>query len=298
MSSHEQYVKQTAAHYTKQRAAEINFQNFVKSNPEAAKAMPSRQLPWEDLFARIRSDAISRRVKVYDAACGFGDIMNKLTASPNPEGLVYFGVDLHGSLDDIERPQNAALVQGDVTKPVGNSGPFDYILCRAAIHHTPDPAGTYRTLAGQLAPGGTIAITAYAKKAPMREAVDDELRRRIIPIENDAALAVANQLTRLGHDLQTCGERITIAADLPFLGIKAGSYSVQSFIYQHFIKCWHNPAFSERHGDLVNFDLYHPPYAYRFELDELKRWPAESELVLTRTASTEAQHYVEAAKPA
>jgi SAM-dependent methyltransferase len=199
MSSHEQYVKQTAAHYTKQWGADLDFQNFVKSNPEAAKAMPSRQLPWEDLFARIRSDASSRRVRVYDAACGFGDIMNKLTASPNPEGLVYFGMDLHGSLDDIERPQNAALIQGDVTKPVGSSGPFDYILCRAAIHHTPNPAETYRTLASQLTPGGTIAITAYAKKAPMREAVDDELRHQIVPMESDVAFAVANQLTRLGR---------------------------------------------------------------------------------------------------
>jgi hypothetical protein len=106
--------------------------------------------------------------------------MNKLTASPNPEGLVYFGMDLHGSLDDIERPPNAALIQGDITKPAGSSDPFDYILCRAAIHHTPDPVATYRTLASQLAFGGVIAITAYAKKAPMREAVDDELRHQII----------------------------------------------------------------------------------------------------------------------
>jgi SAM-dependent methyltransferase len=298
MRSHEQYVKQTAAHYTKRWGADLDFQNFVKSNPEGAKAMPSRQLFWEDLFARIRSDASSRRVKVYDAACGFGDIMNKLTASPNPEGLVYFGMDLHGSLEDIERPQNAALIQGDITKPAGSSGLFDYILCRAAIHRTPDPAATYRIFANQLAPGGAIAITAYAKKAPMREAVDDALRHRIVPMESDAAFAVANQLTRLGRDLQACGDRIAITADLPFLGIKAGSYSVQSFIYQHFIKCWHNPAFSERHYDLVNFDWYHPPYAYRFELDELERWPAESGLILTRTACTEAQHYFEAAKPA
>lgn len=298
MTNYEQYVKQTAAHYTKQWGADLSFQTFVKSNPEAAKAMPSRQLPWEDLFTRIRSDASSRRVKVYDAACGFGDIMNRLTASPNPEGLIYFGMDLHGSLDDIKRPQNATIIQGDITKSAGNSGPFDYILCRAAIHHTPDPAATYRTLASQLASGGVIAITAYAKKAPMREAVDDELRHQIVPMENDAAFAIANQMTKLGQDLQACDDKITITNDLPFLGIKAGSYSVQSFIYQHFMKCWYNSAFSERHCDLVNFDWYHPPYAYRFELDELERWPAECGLVLTHRSSTEAQHYIEAAKPA
>ena len=42
----------------------------------------------------------------------------------------------------------------------------------------------------------------------MREAVDDALRHQIVPMENDAAFAVANQMTRLGRDLQACGDKI------------------------------------------------------------------------------------------
>jgi len=38
------------------------------------------------------------------------------------------------------------------------------------------------------------------------------------------------------------------------------------------MKCWHNRAFSERHCDIVNFDWYHPPYAYRYEAAELRGW--------------------------
>jgi len=60
------------------------------------------------------------------------------------------------------------------------------------------------------------------------------------------------------------------------------------------MKCWHNAAFSERHCDLVNFDWYHPPYAYRYEPDELFSWASVNGLTVTRTASTEAQHYLEA----
>src|SRR6476469_2877461 len=101
---HGEYVAKTANHYTKQWGSDLDFKSFVKANPEAAKVMPARQLPWADLFERIRGEASSRPVRVYDAACGFGDVMNSLTADPNPAGLSYLGVDLHGALDTITRP--------------------------------------------------------------------------------------------------------------------------------------------------------------------------------------------------
>ena len=289
---HDKDSEKTAAHYSKQWGTDLDFKGFVKSNPQAAMLMPARQLPWSELFDRIRTQAVTRLIKVYDAGCGFGDVMNALTAPPNPAALRHLGVDLHDALGTIDYPSNASLRQGDITQPHGDE--FDFIICRAAIHHTPNPPATYRTLVRQLAQGGTLAITAYAKKAPMREAVDDALRSKVVPMDNNAAFAVANQMTKLGRDLQASNATITVTEDLPFLGMKAGAYELQSFIYQHFMKCWHNAAFSEKHCDLVNFDWYHPPYAFRYELDELLDWVHDNGLALVRTASTEAQHYIEA----
>jgi len=65
----------------------------------------------------------------------------------------------------LRHPPNAVLRRGDITRPVDGGGPFDFIICRAAIHHTPDPTLTYRALASQVAPAATLAITAYAKKS-------------------------------------------------------------------------------------------------------------------------------------
>ena len=293
---HKTGVQKTAEHYTKQWGGELDFQSFVKANPEAAKSMPSRQLPWHDLFEQIRARAQGETMRVYDAACGFGDILRALTAAPNPQGLKYLGADIHDSLGIIEKPANAELVQHDISLPLDRK--FEYVVCRAAIHHTPDPRRTFASLVSMLAPGGTLAITAYVKKSPMREAIDDELRGRIVPMPNDEAFATASQFTKLGRDLQAAGGSITIQEDLPFLGIPAGTYKVQEFIYKFFIKCWHNPAFSVQHCDLVNFDWYHPPFAYRYELDELLAWARDEGLELVRHQSTEAQHYVEARRPA
>jgi SAM-dependent methyltransferase len=285
----------TAAHYSKQWGSELDFGSFVKAHPEATRVMPSRQLPWQLLFDRIRTAANLRVTHVYDAACGFGDVLNSLASPDMPRLLRYVGADIHSSLDTIVTPPQATFIQADISAPLfGDQGPFDFIICRAAIHHTPDPRATYRVLAAQLATGGTLAITAYAKKAPMREAVDEELRRRIVPLTNDEAFAVANQFTSLGRDLQELPGTIVIKKDLPFLGIKAGSYGVQEFLYKYFLKCWYNDAFSEKHCDLVNFDWYHPPCAFRFDAGALREWAEENGLCITREASTEAQHYLEA----
>jgi SAM-dependent methyltransferase len=291
-------ILRTAEHYSKQWGAELGFGSFVKANPEAARVMPSRQLPWDLLFDRIRTTANLQVTRVYDAACGFGDVLNSLSNPDMPRFLHYVGADIHGSLNTIVRPPRATFVQADICAPlVGDHGPFDFIICRAAIHHTRDPRATYRVLAAQLATGGTLAITAYAKKAPMREAVDEELRRRVVPLTNDEAFAVANQFTSLGRDLQALPGTIVISKDLPFLGIKAGSYKVQEFLYKYFLKCWYNVAFSEEHCDLVNFDWYHPPYAFRFDAGNLREWAEDDGLCITREASTEAQHYLEAFRP-
>lgn len=250
-------------------------------------------MPWAALFYHIRSESLERTVTVYDAACGFGDILNQLTAAPLPKGLRYVGADIHNALGDIAYPSVATLTQWDITQPLPGAHKFDFIVCRAAIHHTPDPEATFKVLVEQLKPGGTIAITAYARKGPMREATDDALRSKIVPMSNDEAFEIANQLTNFGRDLKASNGTVVISADIPFLGIKSGTYYLQAFIYSHFIKCWFNPAFSEKHCDLINFDWYHPPYAYRYDVEDLRRWAMENSLTVVKEASTEAQHYMQ-----
>lgn len=287
----------TSRHYTKQWGKELNYGEFVTQNPKAAMAMPGRQLPWGDLIKQVREKAIHQTIRVYDAGCGFGDIMKQLFADPIPTKLDYLGADIHDALKDISWPVGASFKQWNMAQPLEGNQKFDFIFCRAALHHTPNPYESYETLANQLAKGGLLAVSVYAKKPPMREAIDDALRDLMVPLDNEEAFKLANQFTSLGRDLQVSEGTITIRQDLPFLGIKAGQYSIQEFIYDHFIKCWHNEHFSETHCDLVNYDWYHPPYAYRFSFEEFKDMVEKNGLKIIKTASIKAQHYIEAIKP-
>jgi SAM-dependent methyltransferase len=292
----------TSKHYSLQWGSEVDFASFYRSNPTGLSVMTSKQMGWPDLIERVRTRARSGAIHVFDAGCGYGGLFADLFAAPRPEGLIYVGADIHGVLPTIKRPEGvspdrALFVRWDISDLLPTDQRFDVILCRAVIHHTPDPRATFRSLVGRLAPGGVIAITAYAKKAPMREASDDALRARIVPMTARDAFDLARQFTLLGRDLQASEGTIEIAADLPFLGIKAGRYGVQEFIYDHLLKCWFNAEFGVRYSDVVNFDWYHPPHAYRYEPEEIAAWFAEHDLEVTATRSTKAQHYFEGRYP-
>lgn len=289
---------QTCEHYSLQWGPEVDFAGFYRKQPGALSVMTSKQMGWPDLIERIRKRARSQPVHLLDAACGYGGLFMDVFASPIPEYLRYVGADIHGALNAIQRPSGvgpdrAMFVRWDISDPLPTTDAFDVVVCRAAIHHTPDPRATFTSLVGLLAPGGTIAITVYAKKAPMREANDDALRKIIVPMPPRDAFDIARQFSLLGRDLQAANGEINIAQDLPFLGIKAGRYSVQEFIYDHFLKCWFNPGFGEKYSDVVNFDWYHPPYAYRYEIKDVAAWFEDHGLEISATSSTKAQHYFE-----
>ena len=288
----------TAAHFTEQWGPREDFKSFLTANPEALKVNPNQQLPWRDLLARIRTEAAARDVSLYEGGCGWGDLLHEISAAPVPAHLSYTGADIQKNVLNFELPPFAKVLLWDITQPLPGDRTFDFIVCRSVIHHTPDPAATFRVFCEQLKPGGTIAVSAYARKTPMREAIDDAMRTAIVPINYEEALALANQFTRLGRDLQACPGTIVITQDLPFLDIKAGTYKVQAFIYNHFIKCWHNELYPESKCDHVNCDWYHPPYAYRYTPEDLRQWAADNGLSTVREASTEAQHYLECIKPA
>lgn len=293
----------TADHYALQWSDEIGFQNFARENVQAMQATPGKQMGWPRFFHEVRNRARGQEVRVYDAACGFGGLLDEFFADPIPEGLVYLGADIHGSLTNIRLPQGArpgqiALLRWDIGERLPVAEPFDVVVCRASIHHTKEPHRTFDNLASVLLPGGRIAISAYARKGNLREAVDDGLRAAIGPLMPMEAMGVGRELALLGRALQCTGARVMLSEDLAWLGIKAGDYPLQEFIYDHLLKCWWNDKFGERYSTVVNYDWYHPTYAYRYTLDQLTAWFDRNKIQVTQTVSTSFQHFLDGTRAA
>lgn len=291
----------TANHYSTQWGPGVSFLQFIKSKPEALKHMPSGQLGWPALFSRIREQAKTKPTMVLDACCGYGGIFTQLFADPIPPQLRYLGADVHRSLSTIERPSNlpkssARFIRWDVSNPVPIDEKFDFVICRNAVMITPDPPKTFKSLASVVKPGGTIAVSIYSKKALVREILDDALRDRIVPMSNDEALAVSREFSLLGKDMRAAKVNFEVKQDLPFFGIKAGKYDLHDFFYYNIMKCWHNELFGDKYSDIVNFDWYHPPYTYRFSMEEILAWFAAEGIKVTVKDTIPAQHYVEGVK--
>jgi SAM-dependent methyltransferase/uncharacterized protein YbaR (Trm112 family) len=168
--------------------------------------------------------------------------------------------------------ENLHYVQADLLRPPVSRGAFDFVSADQVVHHTPDAAAAVRSLAGLLAPGGTLAFYVYKRKAPMREYADDYIRERTTRMSVEECMDFSASMSELGRKLSDVGATITLERSIPLLGIEAGEHDVQRLVYWHFLKCFWNDNFSPNLNDLVNFDWYHPPYASRHSEDEVRGW--------------------------
>jgi SAM-dependent methyltransferase len=192
-----------------------------------------------------------------------------------------FGVDISDAIDSahrhLHRYPNVHLLQADLTRLPFPPGFFDFIACDQVLHHTRDTGASFRRLAAHLAPGGDLAIYVYRKKSPIREMADDYLRGVAARMTEEEAWELAERLTELGRSLSALDAAVTVP-EIPALGIRAGTYDVQRFVYWHMLKCYWNPALEYGDSVITNFDWNRPRYAHRHTADEVRGWFTEARL--------------------
>jgi len=91
----------------------------------------------------------------------------------------------------------------------------------------------------------------------------------------------SKDMTYLGRALSKLKKKITIPRDIPLLGVKAGTYDVQRFVYWNFLKCFWDESDNFQRSVGVNFDWYYPKFAYRHTVSEVKKWFRDAKLKIT-----------------
>jgi arsenite methyltransferase len=196
----------------------------------------------------------------------------------------WVGADISSAID-VARDRLAAIpgtsfVQADLMRLPFKEKTFDTIFSEGVLHHTPSTEKAFRSLVNMLAPGGEILFYVYRKKGPIREFTDDYVRHLLSPLDPEEAWEKLKPLTRLGESLASLHAEVQVKEDVPDLGIKAGAYDIQRFIYWNFAKLFWNDAFSFEGNVHVNFDWYHPAYAHRHTEEEIRRWCEEARLTI------------------
>jgi hypothetical protein len=165
---------------------------------------------------------------------------------------------------------NLFFVQGDIAHTGLRDGGVAYTSCDQVIMHTEDPVATFAELARITARDhGEFACYFYAKKALPRELLDEHFRSACTTMPRSELWAMSEQLTELGKRLSALDVAFD-CPDIPALGIKAGRYDVQRFIYWNFLKCFWNEQLGTETSVVTNFDWYSPSNARRFSEQEVR----------------------------
>ncbi len=217
--------------------------------------------------------------RVLDAGCGVGrDVAWYLGHS---RGLVA-GVDISTAVDsaaeNVGRHERLLLVQGDLAQLPFPPASFDYVACDQVLQHTADPRASFRHLVSRVRPGGVIAFYVYRIKGPVREFCDDYLRRATMAMSEAEAYRFSEAVTRFGKALTEQQVQITVPGDIPELGITAGTFDVQRWLYWNVFKCFYNADWDWETNVMTNYDWYRPATAFRYRPEEIRAWIAEEPL--------------------
>ncbi|MGQ9628971.1 MAG: methyltransferase domain-containing protein [bacterium] len=267
-----------------------SFGSKWKSQPKWGVSGKSREIAWRWFLERYGWESeedlrryISSRRMILDAGTGLGRVIKDFCELGAIDGgFEIFGVELSDCADEAYQNvggfRNVHIIQGDITRLPFEKGSFDFILSDGVLHHTPDTRVSFLTLSRYLQKNGEIAIYVYRKKGPIREFCDDYIRKFSTSLSADDCWRFSESITKLGRSLSDLKVEFEVPEDIPILGIRAGRYNLQRFIYWNILKCYWNDELSFDENNLVNFDWYHPRDAHRHTVDEVESWFDEAGL--------------------
>jgi SAM-dependent methyltransferase len=215
---------------------------------------------------------------VLDAGVGSGQNENHFGQYPR----AIIGVDISQSVDAAYKHWNKrlpiSLIQADIYKLPLEDNIFDIVISDGVLHHTPSTKKALVSISRKVKSGGYVMFYVYRKKGPIREFVDDEIRKRIAHLSNEDAWKALEPLTLFAKELSRQNIKIKITEDIPLLEMPKGKYDLQRFLYWHVMKFHWNEALNFDENNHVNFDWYRPFYAHRHTPDEIKKWLKELKL--------------------
>lgn len=257
---------------------------WLRATPDELRQRFEQQYRWyEERFGFDGDEGLARfldgRERIAEFGTGLGGDAARFARLSD---ACVVGVDLSDSVEMAQREfgdlPNLTYVQADLLNPPFREGTLDFVSADQVIHHTPDTERAFVTLARLVAPGGELATYVYKRKALIRELADTRLRELTTAMSVDDCMEFSRQVAELGRALSRLDAKVELPEGVPLLGIEPGVHDVQRLVYWTFLKCFWREEFSENLNTLVNFDWYHPPYAFRHSVDELLRWSGNAGL--------------------
>jgi arsenite methyltransferase len=237
---------------------------------------------------------------ILDAGCG-GGYSGLLLFGDELNNNYYLGVDISDSVITAKKRFKEHNVKGEFLKasildlPIPEES-VDIIFSEGVMHHTDSTERALKYLSSKIKKGGLFMFYVYAKKAVIREFVDDYVRDALKDRSNEEAWEALKPLTKLGIALGEISGEIDVPEDIPYLGIIKGRYNLQRFFYWNVMKAFYRPDFTLEEMNHINFDWYRPVNCFRHTEEEIRRYCKEANLIIELFNTQEAGFTVVARK--
>lgn len=212
--------------------------------------------------------------KILDAGCGagyscllfFGDRLNHHD---------YLGVDISSSVEVArdrfqERGIKGEFLQADLMNIPIEENSIDIIFSEGVLHHTDNTGEAIMQLAKKLKSGGKFLFYVYRKKSPLREFTDDHVRGYLENMGDEAAWEALMPLTKFGKTLGELDVEIKVDEAIPYLGIEAGTHSLQRLFYYTICKAFYREDIGLDEMNHINFDWFRPKNCSRHSKAEVE----------------------------
>ncbi len=132
-----------------------------------------------ELRLGVASLGLARGMRVLDAGCGTGGVLDSLQDAVGPDGLVV-GIDLSAAHVQAARaaaPLRTAVLQADLLRACIAPASLDLVWSVNTVNHFRDPVAGLAVLGALLRPGGRIALGQSVLLPEMYFAWDSRLER-------------------------------------------------------------------------------------------------------------------------
>ncbi|MDE5453007.1 methyltransferase domain-containing protein [Bradyrhizobium sp. CSA112] len=189
----------------------------------------------------------------------------------------FIGTDISSAVDVAAESFRAAGLSGEFIQCDLNALPFreqtcDAVFSEGVLHHTDSTKNAFERVARLVKPGGHFLFYVYRKKGPLREFTDDYIRSKLQNLSPEQAWKAMEPLTKLGIAFGQLNAKIQVPEDVVLLGIKAGEYDIQRFLYWNVVKMFYREDMTFDEMAHINFDWFAPMNAHRQTEEEVRRW--------------------------
>lgn len=228
-------------------------------------------------------DFLNNKKTILDAGCGNGRVTALLSMNAPLDSKIT-GIDLTAAdvaAENLHGIKNTSFYTKDLMADNSDLGKFDFIYCQEVLHHTNNPFQSFSNLVKyNLSKKGTIAIYVYKKKAPIREFTDDFIRDKIANMPYEEVMKHCDQITKFSKNISEQKQEF-YCPEIELLGIPAGNYTPQRFIYHFFMKCFWSEELNFEQNSAINYDWYHPQNCTRHNMNEINEWYDRNNLEVT-----------------